>query len=153
MTLYELLTLGTAVLALIVSAVSLVRTRGIAAEQLKLERVTAELAKAQLDEMSLRAQQRKLPKLNAVLTKLGQNSYLVITNTGEGSALNLNLAVLGDYNPVVADRDQLPHPELRPGARLKLIASMHLGSPARYEAVLSWTDATGERKETFWLTP
>lgn len=48
MTHYELLTLSASVIAIIISAVSLIRTRKLAAEQLELERITAKLSKLQI---------------------------------------------------------------------------------------------------------
>ncbi|MEZ8594043.1 hypothetical protein BCU22_010035 [Vibrio cyclitrophicus] len=151
---YEFLTLVTSLLAIVVSLISLVRTRKIAQEQLELERVTAELSKVQLRNLEEENKAKNLPKFNVTIQRLGKNSFFYITNTGQGTAYNLNLELVNcPENPLYDIEHKLPHPEMKPNSRVKLNAAFHMQSPLKYEAKLTWEDAEGNSlSENFWLT-
>lgn len=163
MTLYEFLTLITAVIALIVSAVSLVRSRKVAedqlkltVEQLKLEQVTAELSRLQIKSMAEQDALRTKPQLNVAITKTGTSSHFVIANRGQGSALDLNMELVGcSENPLTSDMNhKLPFPELRPNVPLKLLAGFHMNSPLKYQVKLTWREANDDeqKEEIFWVS-
>lgn len=94
MTMYELLTLLASIVAVVISAVSLVRTRKLAAEQLELARVTAELSRLQIKEISEQDALKTKPQLNVAITKIGNSSNFIISNTGQGSAFDLNMELI-----------------------------------------------------------
>jgi hypothetical protein len=152
---YETLTLLVSIIAVIISSVSLVRTRKLAREQLELERVTAELSRLQIQTLEESRENKTKPKFNVTLSKLGQSSFFYISNTGEGTAYDVNFELVDcDDSPLTGDLpEKFPHPEMKPNSRVKLIAAMHMGSPLKYQVKLSWKDAAGEAQdEIFWVT-
>lgn len=161
MTLHELLTLITSIVALAISATSLIRSRKLAedqsklaAEQLALERITAELSRLQIKNISEQDALRTKPRLNVAITKMSDSSHFVIANTGQGSAFELNLELLDcTDNPIIDAAEKLPYPEMKPSSRVKLLAAMHMGSPSTYQVKLTWKEMSGEQKEEiFWVS-
>lgn len=152
---YEILSLLISILAVVVSAVSLVRTRKIAKEQLELEKVTAELSRLQIESLSEEKSNKDKPKFNVNLTKLGKSYKFYISNTGQGSAYNVNFELVDcDDSPLCSDvQEKFPHPEMKPNSRVKLIASIHMGSPLKYQVKLSWQNKDDDDfNETHWVT-
>ncbi len=152
---YEQSSLLVSVLAVVISTVSLVRTRKLAKEQLELERVTAELSKLQIQSLEEDRVSKTKPKFNVTLSKLGKSSFFYISNTGEGSAFDVNFELVDcDDSPLTGDfPEKFPHPEMKANSRVKLIASMHMRSPLKYQVKLSWKDEAGENQdEIFWVT-
>lgn len=155
MSAYEQLSLLVSVLAVIISTVSLVRTRKLAKEQLELERVTAELSKLQIQSIEEDRASKKKPKFNVTLSNLGKSSFFYISNTGQGSALDVNFELVDcDDNPLTGDfSEKFPHPEMKANSRVKLMAAIHMGSPLKYQVKLSWKNESGEsQNEIFWVT-
>ncbi|MAD45463.1 MAG: hypothetical protein CMI02_07715 [Oceanospirillaceae bacterium] len=152
---FETLTLLVSLLAVIISTISLVRTRKLAKEQLELERVTAELSRLQIQSLEEDRESKTKPKFNVTLSKLGKSSFFYISNTGEGTAYEVNFELVDcEDSPLTSDlSEKFPHPEMKPNSRVKLIAAMHLGSPSKYQVKLSWKNSSGENQsETFWVT-
>lgn len=155
MTLYELLTLLASVIAIVISAVSLVRTRKLAAEQLELERITAELSKLQIKNIEEQEHLKTKPQLNVAITKLGNSSHFVVANTGKGSAYKVNLELVDcQENPLTSEiLHILPYPEMKQNSRFKLLATFHMSSPLKYQVKLTWQDSSGEKKsEIHWVS-
>lgn len=156
MTPYELLTLLASVIAVIISAVSLVRTRKLAAEQLELERITAELSRLQIKSLEEQEVLKTKPQLNVAITKIGNSTNFIISNTGKGSAYDVNLELVDcPDNPLItSDADEkLPSPEMRPNSRIKLLAAMHMSSPLTYQVKLTWRESSGEQQsEIHWVS-
>lgn len=152
---YEIISTLVSVLAIVVSTISLVRTRKLAQEQLELEKVTAELSKLQIEGIEREKAEKTKPKFNVTLSKLGKNYYFYITNTGQGAAYNVNFELVDcEDSPLVGDlSEKFPHPEMKPNSRVKLIAAIHMQSPLKYQAKVSWHDSEQQvHDETFWLT-
>lgn len=152
---FETLTLLVSVLAVVISTISLVRTRKLAKEQLELERVTAELSRLQIQSLEEDRESKTKPKFNVTLSKLGKTSFFYISNTGEGTAYEVNFELVDcEDSPLTSDlSEKFPHPEMKPNSRVKLIAAMHLGSPSKYQVKLSWKNSSGENQsEIFWVT-
>ena len=152
---FETLTLLVSLLEVIISTISLVRTRKLAKEQLELERVTAELSRLQIQSLEEDRESKTKPKFNVTLSKLGKSSFFYISNTGEGTAYEVNFELVDcEDSPLTSDlSEKFPHPEMKPNSRVKLIAAMHLGSPSKYQVKLSWKNSSGENQsETFWVT-
>lgn len=155
MTLYELLTLLASIIAIVISAVSLMRTRKLAAEQLELERITAELSKLQIKSIEEQEHLKTKPQLNVAITKLGNSSHFIVSNTGKGSAHKVNLELIDcQNNPLTSEIHHiLPYPEMKQNSRFKLLAAFHMGSPLKYQVKLTWQDSSGEEQsETHWVS-
>ncbi len=155
MTAYELLTLLASVIAVIISAVSLVRTRKLAAEQLALERITAELSRLQIKSFEEQEVLKTKPQLNVAITKIGSSTNFIISNTGKGSAYDVDLEIVDcPDNPLTSDADEkLPSPEMRPNSRIKLLAAMHMSSPLTYQVKLTWRESSGKQQsEIHWVS-
>ncbi|WP_220721339.1 hypothetical protein [Agarivorans litoreus] len=152
---YEIISTLVSLLAIVVSSVSLVRTRKLAKEQLELERVTAELSRLQIEGIEQEKAEKIKPKFNVTLSKLGKSYYFYITNTGQGTAYDVNFELVDcEDSPLTSDvPEKFPHPEMKPNSRVKLIAAIHMQSPLKYQAKVTWKDSEKENHdETFWLT-
>ncbi len=154
MTFYELLTILISIIAIIISTVSLVRTRKIAMEQIELEKITAELSRLQIKEIAEQEELKTKPQLNVEITTIGKETNFVIANTGKGSAYNLDIELIGcTDNPLLSPEEKLPCPEMKPNSRIKLFAAMHMNSPISYQVKLIWQEASGVQKsEIFWVS-
>lgn len=152
MTYVDFLTLSISILSVIIAAVSLIRTRKLAAEQLELERVTAELSAKQIQQIEREDQQRQRPDFHVDLTKLGNDHYFLVANRGDGSAFDLNFELIDCSNsPLYEDSVRMfPYAELKSQARVKVPAAIHLGSPRSYNVRLMWKERDGtEKSEDF----
>lgn len=154
MSLFEILTLLISVLAIIVSAVSLVRTRKISEEQLRLERITAELSAYQIQEIEEQKVLKDKASMHVRINKLGDSSEFVVANNGQGSAYDVNFELIGcDDNPLYDAQYKLPHPILKPRSVIKLKAAFYMGSSMKYQAKVTWRDAEGSvQDEIFWVS-
>jgi hypothetical protein len=175
---YELLTLLASVVATVISATSLVRSRTVAAEQArlaneqlrlteeqlelnrklaeeqsKLNKVASELSTYQLREIEESERLKTKPVLNARFSKIGKQSDLVIVNRGQGSAYNVDVEFLNcEEIPLMRTAQLLPHPEIRPNTTVKIPAIIYLSGPLTYQIKLTWKDADGEQSDTLWVS-
>jgi len=152
---YEIISTLVSVLAIIVSTISLVRTRKLAKEQLELEKVTAELSRLQIEGIEQDKAEKTKPKFNVTLSKLGKSYYFYISNTGQGTAYNVNFELVDcEDSPLTSDAsEKFPHPEMKSNSRVKLFAAIDMQSPLKYQAKVMWQDAEQENHdEKFWLT-
>lgn len=153
---FEILSLLISTLAAVISCVSLVRTRKLAKEQLELERVTAELSRLQIESIAEEKSDKTKPKFNVNLTKFGKSYNFYISNTGQGSAYNVDLELIDCNDSPLSThelQDMFPHQEMKPNSRIKLMAAIHMGSPRKYQVKLTWENADGKKyDETFWPT-
>jgi hypothetical protein len=144
MTYYEALSLLASTISVIIAATLLVRTRRLTEEQLKLAKLTEELSKKQIVQLDLQEKAKGLPKIHADIVQLGRDYAFIIANRGEGSAFDLNFELVDCPDSPLLERnlkDNFPHPELRSQARIKLCAAIHMGSPTKYIARISWHSA------------
>lgn len=146
MTSYEFLTLLVSLLAVILSAVSLFRTRRTAIRQLALQEITAELSKKQLEKIKESEEDAKKTFIEVKLVSLKDYNKFVICNVGEAEAKNVSIKVLGDYNPIVSNdfEDKIPIKSLRPRQEVSLLSVSELGTPSSFEVEVSWENPTGE---------
>lgn len=150
---YELITLLVSLLAVIISTVSLVRARRLGEEQLKLERITAELSAYQIKEIEEREGLKDKPNIKVRLAKTGDGSEFVIANAGQGIAYDIDFKLVDcNENPLYDAQYKLPCPELRPSTTLKLRASFHMNSSMQYQALVTWRDSSGVHEDKFFLT-
>lgn len=153
---FEVLSLIISIIAAIISTISLVRTRELAKEQLELEKVTAELSRLQIESITEQKTDKTKPKFNVSLTKLGKTYNFYISNTGQGSAYNVNFELIHcEDSPLFASElvDIFPYQEMKPSSRIKLLASLHMNSPSKYQSRILWEDESGNKhEEIFWTT-
>jgi hypothetical protein len=153
---FEILSLLVSTLAAVIACISLVRARKLAKEQLELARVTADLSRLQIESIAEKKSNKIKPKFNVNLTKLGKFYNFYISNTGEGSAYNVDFKLIDCENSPLSDyelQDLFPHQEMKSNSRIKLMASMHMNSPRKYQVKLVWENQAGEKsEEIFWPT-
>ncbi|MBO9491823.1 hypothetical protein J7384_15795 [Endozoicomonas sp. G2_1] len=153
---FEVISTLVSILAIIISSVSLVRTRKLAKEQLDLEKITAKLSQLQIENLAEEKANKKKPNFNVTLSKLGKSYYFYISNTGQGSAYNLKFELVDcDDSPLISSEleDKFPHPEMKNNSRIKLNAAIHLSSPRKYQVKLSWEDSNQIAcDEVFWVS-
>lgn len=139
----DILTIVVSVTAIIISTVALVRARKVASEQLELQRIVTKL------QVDAAEESRRAKEKTRVEVVLGENA-IILVNTGEGIALNVNIEFRG-YDPLVhSEVDHLlPMAKLPPRTPLTLMASMPaLGRKGRFpwDATLTWKDQDGEER-------
>lgn len=160
MTYYEGITTAIAVVALIVSAVAMYRA-GVAN---KLAKDANDLAKAQ-DALAQLHLQQEQDRRNKALVSLeivkvqNQNKFghsiapsykFNLRNDSAVSASACQFEILTADSPLVAQDYAAKLPAaLAPGQTLSVLAAVHLGTPSKLDAVVSWTnpDGTQERQE------
>jgi hypothetical protein len=149
----QVITAAIAILAVVISLVSLHRTGRVQRQQMKLQTKQEELTDLQLQ--SLRRQE-KAPQaspqekadVRVDLERQGNNSKFVITNWGRVAARNVAFDVRpkeGKSSPLVkGDYDEkLPIPELAPGGRCPLHAALTVGTGTVFDASWSWRNPDG----------
>lgn len=159
MTSYEIVSSMIAVLALIISTVSLTRTRRIQAKQLEFEAITAALAKKQLELLTKEEQSDERAHVTAELVKVGISDYrFVVMNQGTAVAsfVTFKIDPASPDNPLLRNETdrKLPYPSLQPGQSFTLIADFNLDSALSYDAHLEWQnpDGSGEEKKMHLAT-
>lgn len=145
MTKYELLTLLVSVLAVVVSTISLIRTRKIASQQLQLEKITAELSKKQLEQILENEKQAEQAFIDVELYSVGSNNELSLTNNSHAVAQDIQLKFISDYDPTIQSdfESKIPISSLRPGKEVTLIAISEMGTPSSFEVEVTWTNPDG----------
>ncbi|MCL7713212.1 hypothetical protein [Stenotrophomonas mori] len=160
MTYFEGVTTAIAVVALIVSAVAMYRA-GVAN---RLARDANELARAQdaLAQLHLQQEQDRQNKafLSLEIIKVeNRNKFghpvapsykFSLRNEGAVPATGCHFEVLTSDSPLVAQDYAAKLPAtLAPGQILSVLAAVHLGTPSRLDAIVSWTNPDGsqERQE------
>lgn len=141
----EILTLALSLISVIIAITSLIRTRKIAAEQLKLEKITAKLAEKQMSQIDEAAHEKTQPKLNVTLTKIGKSHRFLIVNRGEGSAFNLTFELIDCPNSPLSQSEvdeKFPFQELKSQSSVRLLAGIYMGCPRVYRVRLTWNDSS-----------
>ena len=148
MSFYETIVSLIAVAALVISTVSLIRTRKFQAKQLDFEAITAALAKKQLELLEQGEPARDQAYVTAELVKMDRADYrFVIMNQGHATATEVAFEIdpASPDNPLVGNECQrkLPYPSLQSGQSFTLIAALHLGSAMSYQTHLKWKNPDG----------
>ena len=146
---YQTLSILVSILAVIVSVVALIRTRSISAKQLELEKITAELSKKQLEQINNAEIAQTMARIDLELQSEGQNYRLYVVNVGLAEAVNVNLKIDNEYNPLLPDeyKEKFPIHILRPGKNVSLFLVDEMGAPSKYEIDLTWQNPDGSQKE------
>jgi len=134
-----------------------IHTQGVfVKEQLELEKITAQLSQLQIDKLAEEKANKNKPNFNVTLSKLGKSYYFYISNTGQGTAFDLNFELIDCKDiPLIPSEldDKFPHPEMKNNSRIKLIAAIHMQSPTKYQVKLSWKDSDeNQLNEVFWVS-
>lgn len=150
MTFYETIVSLIAVAALVISTVSLIRTRKFQAKQLDFEAITAALAKRQLELLEKGEQARDQAHVTAELVKMDRADYrFVVMNQGRSTASEVVFEIdsASPDNPLVRNECQrkLPYPSLQSGQSFTLIAALHGGSAMSYQTHLRWINPDGSQ--------
>lgn len=140
MTIYEWVSLGFSLVALVVAIASWLKSK--------------KLAKLQIQELEEKKRLKDKPKLNVAIRRTGKSSYFAVANTGDGSAYDLDFRLVDcDDSPIMDTSSKLPHPELKPNSVIKLAAYFHINSPVKYQVELAWQEKGSDavQKEIFWV--
>ncbi len=159
LTYQQIVTAAIALVAIIISVVSLRRTSKVQEQQLRLQRKQEELTDLQLE--SLRKQSEAAPPLAAAptqiqekadvridLQRIGRDFKFIITNWGRVPARDVTFDLdleTGKNSPLVSgDYDlKIPIPELAPGNRIPLWAAITMGMGTTFPARWSWRNPDG----------
>lgn len=141
-----------ALLAAVISFVSLYRTHRVSVQQIELPRVQSDLAKFQ-HELLLKEQATKTrADIRVEVVERGRGHRMVFKNMGKGSARDVT------FEPLLPDEsesflvdseieDLFPISQLLPGQDASMIIGITLGSHSRFVAKISWIGETGQRED------
>jgi hypothetical protein len=149
MTYYEMLSVGVACIAALISLSVWNEQRKLQKESNELQKATSELAKKQLEILVKEDDAKSSARLKLDLISSGRSHKFVVTNIGSVDALNVNFQLLlspNDSSPLIASdiNEKLPAPKLPPGSSISLIAAIHDETPLAYNAKLMWTNPDGK---------
>ena len=145
----EILSILTALLAVGISFVSLLRTHKISVRQLELQETQTSFAKFQHDVLAKEQKTKSRADIRLSVRKQGNGYRLVITNIGSVTAKDIIFeAVFGDDAEsflVESEMDQLlPITHLLPGQEVTMIIAPHTGTPRNFLAKILWFNERGE---------
>jgi len=157
MTTYQIITACIALLAVVISAVSLRRTSKTTKEQLSLQRIMAELAQKQLQQIQESENSAESVRLSVRVDAAGSSTRkLVLTNVGDVEArdVEFELDPQGSLeSPLVHSdyKDKFPVPVLAPGSSVGTLMAVHFGTATAFRVLLKWRDREGNHhsEETY----
>jgi len=155
----QILTWLIALVAVVVSVVSLLRTTKVQEQQLRLQKKQEELTDLQLEalrrqtELSASAHLQAAPlekaDVRVDLKKVGAGDYkFFITNWGTVPAQHVTFDLdlpEGAPSPLVTGNyaEKIPIPELAPGSRVPLWAALSMGMGTSFPARWTWLNPDG----------
>jgi hypothetical protein len=155
----QALTAIIAVVALVMSFLSLRRTSRVQDQQLRLHRKQEELTDLQLEALRRQAEAGKVAAtpvqgtadVRVDLEQVGRDYKFIITNWGSASARDVTFDLElpeGSRSPLVrGDYDaKIPIPELAPGSRVPLFAAITFGIGSAFPARWSWLNPDDTRQ-------
>ena len=153
----EWISLYIALLAVIISTISLIRTGKLGREQLKLQRISAKLTERELELIERSEIEKDLPKISVEMLKYDTSYKFLVKNIGSGTAFNLRFDIIetkGACLLLPTLNSKFPHQELKSGETIRLNAIADAGIPIKYLVQLSWKNSKGvECSETYHVTP
>jgi hypothetical protein len=142
--------MGISAVGMIISLVSLSRTRKLQHQQMRLDAKQEELLDRQLAALSREstvASPAEKADVRVDLEPYGSNHRFVITNWGRVPARNVTLDLdlkEGRVSPLANDyEDKIPIPELAPGGRCSLSAALTFGTGTTFQARWTWYNPDG----------
>lgn len=138
-----------ALLAVVISVVSLVRTRKTSQKQLELGKITADLAKKQLERIVKEEESIYKAKLSVKIQGQSPIYSLVIRNIGNTKATNINVKFIDNEDSILLlDKEsKLPLKELRPSHEKHLRSAKGTAPADPIQAVISWENIDGKQYE------
>jgi hypothetical protein len=154
MTEFEILSIISSCIALIISLLVWSGQRKLQREANELQRATAELSRRQLESIKKAEDESKASNIDVSLDVRGKGHALSVTNIGPAIAQDLRVMPLGDgIEECLFFKDEIdakfPLSRLLPGTSINLTARMYIGSPTKFQIQVTWRDGTGDRKENF----
>ena len=144
MTFYELLSICVSIIAIVIAATSLIRTR-------KVQKITADLASKQLELLQREERGKDKADISVQLVREGSKDFrFVVLNRGKAAAANIKMRIneSSPDNPLVGNECErkLPYPRLEPGQSFTLIAALHMQSAMRYPVHIEWENSDGSKE-------
>ncbi|RZO86378.1 MAG: hypothetical protein EVA65_05490 [Oceanococcus sp.] len=155
---YETLTLCIALLASVIAAASLWRTSRTTKEQLSLQRIMADLARKQLEQIQKKELAQSAPKITFRLEGSERSAHrFVVENVGEGQAENVSFELIpqGGLESPLIERDynqKFPIPVLGPGCAAGALAAFSLGSATSFRVILRWSEDGAQREQETYVS-
>ena len=152
-----MLTLLLSTTAAVISLVTLVRTRKVQNEQMRLERVTAELSQRQLELLIHEDEEKSKAYIHVTLEQNGADYRFWIRNQGRAKASDVwvTLDSEGSDNPIIGSeyKKKIPIPFLGSGGEVALIAAINMGSSGKYKMSARWiNEDLSQSREEFFLS-
>ncbi|MCE3045369.1 hypothetical protein [Legionella sp. 16cNR16C] len=152
MTIYEMLSVVIASVAIIISVGVWISQRKLQRESNELQKSTSELSKKQLEMLAREEINAQRAFLTLDLIENNSCYKFRIMNISSVDALDIEIELLidnPDNNPIPLSeyREKLPWKKLSPGQTFSLIAALHLGSPSSYKTLLRWKNPDGTKIE------
>lgn len=142
-------------LAVILSVVSLVRSRKNTKKMIELEEVHAQLSRKQLEEYEERERESLKANIGVRLETEGSSGRFVVENSGPAIAKNIHFSLTqdGEHNPLVGGdyKEKSPFPILNAGDSYYFLASFPLEvTQMIYGVELRWHTEDGiQHKKSF----
>lgn len=138
-----------ALLAIVISFVSLNRTRKFSERQIALQEETARLSALQRRILEREEEDRNKSDVDAYIYKAERGYRIGIRNTGNVEIRNVRIfvnATEGRTSPLVQSEvsEKLPVDKMRPGDEINLIAALTLETGTTFEAHIKWDTVEGE---------
>ena len=122
---------------------------------MRLEKVSAELSKRQLERMDQEEKDKRNADVKVTLEKYGTGFKFLIRNHGKAKASDvwITLDSDGSDNPIIGSeyKEKIPIPFLNSGDEVSLTAAIYLESSGKYKLSARWIneDKTQSSEEFF----
>lgn len=132
-------------LAVIVAVLANRQSRKTAADQLELERITAELSKKQIKQIEDQESQKYRADFLVTFVHVGRGRWhFVVENRGEGTALDFSFHLIDCRSSPLRDGiDEVSRQKVKPRSKVTIPAVVALSDPASYTVRLNWTEQDG----------
>jgi len=136
-------------IAVLISAVSLIRTGKLHKQQIILNELTEKLSRKQLDNISKAESEKSKTKIFVDLIKENNDYFIRLTNTGNSLAKDVSYEVINDSDNYGYLE---PIPIIHPGQSIKFLFAIYFGSPDKYNVKVEWVNSdNSESKDEFFL--
>jgi hypothetical protein len=134
------------IIALILSIISLVRTRKVGKLEQQIREYDAIIKKAEAEKIVKESLAKPRADIDARVTKVSKNHYkLYVFNKGDGRAYDVDYS-FEEGSSVHSIKRITPFEELNPGDHFEEPAIVMLsGSGPKFKITLSWRDEDGEK--------
>ncbi len=136
------------VIALVISVVTLIRSRRLDEDQRDLRRITEELSKKQLERLKAEDDAAHRTRVVAKFSQSSDGWKFYLRNTGSSPAIDVGFEMVDcARSPLIPGqvKEVFPFRMLQPGAEISLLAAVTLGSPPVFHTRVSWTNSDGSK--------